>query len=159
MVKGQKSLFKTISDLRASPGLDVCVDDRGKKSRFLEICFPRGFVAIIPRDLSSPGEVLRSEMVLNKLFWPFTIPYDAWMISPIDLKKLFLRLKIGPKVTFSAKTVLQGNFAAIWGYSQTSPHSETTGYSQEMILPPIYSLGKWLSFPGARASMCTHQAH
>ena len=39
-------------------------------------------------------------------FGPLTISYDAWMMSHTKLKKLFLRLKIGPKVTFSPKCLL-----------------------------------------------------
>jgi len=38
-------------------------------------------------------------MVLNMFFGPLTISYDAWMMSHTKLKKLFLRLKIGPKMT------------------------------------------------------------
>ena len=39
-------------------------------------------------------------------FGPLTISYDAWMMSHTKLKKLFLRLKIGPKVTFLPKSLL-----------------------------------------------------
>ena len=142
--------------------MDLWGCSRQKVSNFGNL-FSRGFLPWsspeMHQDPSSPGEVLRPEIALNKLFWPFAVPYNAWMISPIHLKKLFLRLKTGPKVTFSPKTVLQGNFAALWGDWQTSPDSETTRYGQEMILPLIYSLGKWLLFPGAQTSMCTHQAH
>ena len=45
-------------------------------------------------------------MVLSMFFGPLTIPYDAWMMSHVKLKKLFLRLKIGPKVNFSPKSLL-----------------------------------------------------
>ena len=38
-------------------------------------------------------------MVLNVFFYHQSISYDAWMKSPIDLEKNFLRLKIRPKVT------------------------------------------------------------
>ena len=38
-------------------------------------------------------------MVLNVFFYHQSISYDAWMKSPIDLEKKFLRLKIRPKVT------------------------------------------------------------
>ena len=45
-------------------------------------------------------------MVLNMFFGPLSISYDAWMMSHAKLKMLFLRLKIGPKVTFSPKSLL-----------------------------------------------------
>ena len=38
-------------------------------------------------------------MVLNVFFGPFAISYDVWMMSHTKFKKLFLRLKIGPKTT------------------------------------------------------------
>ena len=37
-------------------------------------------------------------MVLNMFFGPLSISYDAWMMSHTKLKRLFLRLKIGPKM-------------------------------------------------------------
>ena len=46
-----------------------------------------------------PDDLLRSKMVLNMFFGPLTISYDAWMMSHTKLKKLILRLKIGPKMT------------------------------------------------------------
>ena len=39
-------------------------------------------------------------------FGPLSISYDAWMMSHNKLTKLFLRLKIGPKVTFSPMSLL-----------------------------------------------------
>ena len=45
-------------------------------------------------------------MVLNMFFKPLSISYDAWMMSHIKLENFFLRLKIGPKVTFSPKCLL-----------------------------------------------------
>ena len=45
-------------------------------------------------------------MVLNMFFGPLSISYDAWMMSHAKLKRLILRLKIGPKVTFSPKSLL-----------------------------------------------------
>ena len=45
-------------------------------------------------------------MSLNMFFGPLAISHDAWMMSDFDLKKFFLRLKIGPKVTFSPKSLL-----------------------------------------------------
>ena len=47
---------------------------------------------------TSPIDVLRSKIVLNVFFGPLSISYDAWMMSHNKLKKLFLRLKIGPKM-------------------------------------------------------------
>ena len=52
-----------------------------KKSRFLDTA--------VHGALSSPIEFLRSKMVLNMFFGPETILYDAWMMFPIDLEKLF----------------------------------------------------------------------
>ena len=69
-----------------------------KKSRFSG---PTGF-----RASASPIWVLRSKIVLNVFFGPLSISYDAWMMSHNKLKKLFLRLKIGPKVTFSPMSLL-----------------------------------------------------
>ena len=62
-----------------------------KKSRFSGTAVPGTFFG--------PDDLLRSKMVLNMFFGPLTISYDAWMMSHTKLKKLFLRLKIGPKMT------------------------------------------------------------
>ena len=55
-------------------------------------------------------------MVLNMFFGPLTISYDAWMMSHIKLKKLFLRLKIGPKVTFLPESLLTFYWCKIEGF-------------------------------------------
>ena len=55
-------------------------------------------------------------MVLNMFFGPLTISYDAWMMSHTKLKKLFLRLKIGPKVTFLPKSLLTFYWCKIEGF-------------------------------------------
>ena len=68
-----------------------------KKSRFLGTTVLGTFFG--------PDDLLRSKMVLNMFFGPLAISYDAWMTS-YTLKKLFLRLKIGPKVIFSPKSLL-----------------------------------------------------
>ena len=52
-------------------------------------------------------------MVLNVFFGPLSISYDAWMMSHIKLKKVFLRLKIDPKVTFSPKSLLTFSVAKL----------------------------------------------
>ena len=62
-----------------------------KKSRFCG--------TTVHGTLFGPDGLLRSKMVWNMFFGPLTISYDAWMMSHTKLKKLFLRLKIGPKMT------------------------------------------------------------
>ena len=62
------------------------------------------FPPTVHGTLFGPDGLLRSKMVLNMFFGPLSIAYDAWMMSHIKLKKLFLRLKIGPKMTLGTKT-------------------------------------------------------
>ena len=69
-----------------------------KKSRFSP--------TTVHGTLFGPDGLLRSKMVLNMFFGPLSISYDAWMMSHTKFKKLFLRLKIGPKVTFLPKSLL-----------------------------------------------------
>ena len=67
-VRVQKRLFKSMAGLRTSPGLGGSLGMITTKN-LLKTNFQKSrlFAANIPRDPSSPGEVLRPEMVLNKL--------------------------------------------------------------------------------------------
>ena len=60
-------------------------------------------------------------MALNMFFGPLAISYDAWMMFDFDLKKIFLRLKNRPKVTFSPKSLLGVYSTKIQGFEVRSP--------------------------------------
>ena len=132
-----------------------------KKSRFLR---PGGF-----RASASPIWVLRSKIVLNVFFGPLSISYDAWMMSHNKLKKLFLRLKIGPKVTFLPKSLLTFYCCKIDLFKGKPPENRHFGtLFQECITffwrrvgsQYWYGIKVWygtLFGPHPTPSMCTHQ--
>ncbi len=60
-------------------------------------------------------------MVLNMFFGPLSISYDVWMMFDFGLKKFFLRLKIGPRVTFSPKNLLTFYCCKIGGFKGKLP--------------------------------------
>ena len=80
-----------------TPPKSICTHRHTRLKNFdqkIPIC-----VTTVHGTLFGPDGLLRSKMVLNMFFGPLTISYDAWMMSHTKLKKLFLRLKIGPKMT------------------------------------------------------------
>ena len=91
-----------------------------KKYRFL--------VTTVHGTLFGPDDLLRSKMVLNMFFGPLSISYDAWMMSHTKLKKLFLRLKIGPKVTFLPKSLLAFYYCKVEGFKGKPPEKSAFWY-------------------------------
>ena len=81
-----------------APKGTACRNFCRKKCRFWD--------QLVPLAASSRISVLRSEMVLNMFFGPLSIFYDVWMMFHFGLKKIILRLKIGPKVIFLPKSLL-----------------------------------------------------
>ena len=59
----------------------------------------------------------------------------------------------GPKEQYGTKWLI------FWVFQRNAPKSHTKVTDQILILSSIESLYRSLSSPGARASMCTHQAH
>ena len=66
-------------------------------------------------------------MVLNVFFYHQIISYDAWMKSPIDLEKFFLRLKIRPRVTFRQSNLLTFWCCKIQGFEERPPEKRRFG--------------------------------
>ena len=133
-----------------------------KKSRFCG--------TTVHGTLFGPDGLLRSKMVLNMFFGPLTISYDAWMMSHTKLKKLFLRLKIGPKVTFSPKSLLALCSSNIEGFKGRPLEKRLFGslfwegitFDWRRVRSWYwYGMKVWygtLFGPRPTPSMCTHQA-
>ena len=81
------------------------------------------------------------------------------------LEKIF-GVEIYAKIAYLAilivgdeKRVNSAIFGEFWVFEKQVPQVDTKTHAPKSILPWIESLYRCLSLPGARYSMCTHQAH